>query len=777
MKVPKLIKFLLLLLSFYFYLFPFLSAAQETKNIEVTVSVPPDESDIHVDIENNITTETVKDNTEITYTITYGSTVSFPIQATLTADWSQGTIQGESNPTLDIVDYVVGSATNGIGSTSPAVDLQNNKISWTFNSFPANSTGNIVTFKLKTNSSYKQNKKVNFTTSATLAISGANKMSSVSLDYLYPQVQTSQTSTPTPTPISAPNQSPSPTPTSTTLKLELYSVEIRSISEKRANIYVALSKPAQVTLFYGTSSNIGKSKSSSQFSLSHNLQLEDLIPNTEYFVRILAESQDKQTLTSELFTFKTAKSSSLVQIDRSSIIVVSGNNVIFDTVGRNPSLPLRNLIILPKATSFQFKFAVAQGQEQITGIKLVLRKLTGKTVLGESSLNFANYANAASISMFEIEPGVFSVSLSSDLEEGVYQLISSYTDKNGNLSEETLALLKISNPFTVLNAEKKPVEAARVFLYIYNQAEKKFVPISSSFLNIDNPLFTNSDGEILISLPFGKYKADILNLGYLGKTVEFEISENENSGYPVVILDSVPITIVSLIRYYWGSFNEVFLNNTYNYFASLQNSIRFFDLVSAFIMLSLVGLTFYAFLRKNNIQHFPSYLVYLFHHFSKKTDEKYIKGLVRDKSGGAISGVHIYLIDDPNQEVINTTTTNANGEFFFKKGNSRYYLIAMKKGYFSSSQTEAKEKGFNIYEMEKRTSGEKAILDYLRNIAGGVFALSFEALLITSFLFLLIFLNYFGIEKTAPYLIISAFNIAIWVMHLRHTRHHPTRII
>ena len=108
------------------------------------------------------------------------------------------------------------------------------------------------------------------------------------------------------------------------------------------------------------------------------------------------------------------------------------------------------------------------------------------------------------------------------------------------------------------------------------QAEKKFVPISSSFLNIDNPLFTNSDGEILISLPFGKYKADILNLGYLGKTVEFEISENENSGYPVVILDSVPITIVSLIRYYWGSFNEVFLNNTYNYFASLQNSIRFF---------------------------------------------------------------------------------------------------------------------------------------------------------------------------------------------------------
>ena len=60
MKVPKLIKFLLLLLSFYFYLFPFLSAAQETKNIEVTVSVPPDESDIHVDIENNITTEEVK---------------------------------------------------------------------------------------------------------------------------------------------------------------------------------------------------------------------------------------------------------------------------------------------------------------------------------------------------------------------------------------------------------------------------------------------------------------------------------------------------------------------------------------------------------------------------------------------------------------------------------------------------------------------------------------------------------------------------------------------
>lgn len=767
-----------------FYIFFNLLLIPLSAQVTTTVSVPPRQQDLQVEIELLNDPADYPQNTTLTYQVTYGSYLPYNTAATVEASWTQGTIEGNSSPSVDILDYVVGSAENGIQSTAPVVDTLNRKITWSFSSFPANSDDNTFTFKLKTNSSYQGEEKVNFTVSGKLTVSSTIVTENISNDYLYDDgilPTSTPTSTPTPTTsqtTSSTNQTtntPTPRPATVALPFEIKNVEIRRISNTSTSVFIETSKRSRVTVTYGRAISLGSSKASSQYLLSQLINLDNLDPNADYFFRFLAVSEQGEQLRSDLFTFKTALSPSSTTVDLNSIVVVAGNNVIFDNIGRDATGSAQNIVIIPQNTAFQFKLSM-DGTQAVNDIKLLFRKLTGETILGASNLSFE--ANAASISLSELGNGVYSVALSSNLEPGIYQLIASYIDDEGNLTEQDVAVLKITNPFTVLDKNGAPIEGARVFLYIYSETQKNYIPLSSSFLNIENPLFTDLNGIVDLVLPKGKYKADIVDLRYADKTVEFEILQNIESGYPIVYLEDSPLSVVSVIKYYWRGFREVFLVSTAGYLASLQNSVRFFDFITALTMGLLVIITLYAFLRKNNISHFPSYFVYLLHHsFNTKSKDKYIKGIIREPSGNPIVGAHVYLINDQSQEIENTSLTNRNGEFFFRKGENTYYLVAMKKGYHSSSQIEGNDKGFIIYEMNKKDEGGKKLIEYSKKTFEGILALSFEAMLITSLFFLLIFINYFGFVKTAPFIAISAFNIVVWVLHLRHSRHNPTRII
>jgi hypothetical protein len=751
--------------------------------VTTTVSVPPRQQDLQIKLEllNNLSD--YPQNTTLTYRLTYGSYLPYNASTKVEVSWTQGTIEGDNSPSIDILDYVVGSAENGIQSTTPVVDTINRKITWNFSSFPANSTNNTLTLKLKTNSSYQGEEKVNFTANAKITVSSTTVTESESNDYLYDSSilpTSTPTSTPTPTtsqtntPTSQTN-TPTPTPTPITISFEIKNVEIRRISNNSASIFIEMSKRSRAMVTYGSTINLGNSQASSQYLLSQLINLDNLTPNTDYFFRILAVSEQGEQLRSDYFTFKTALSPSSTKVDLNSIVVVSGNNVIFDNLGRDATSSAQNVVIIPRNTAFQFKLSMTE-TKTVNDIKLLFRKLSGQTILGLNNLNFQ--ANAASISLSEVGNGVYSVALSSNLEPGVYQLIASYIDDVGNLVEQDIAILKITNPFTVLDKNGGPIEGARVFLYIYSEAQKSYIPLSSSFLNIENPLFTDLNGIVDLVLPKGKYKADVADIRYSDKTVEFEILQDIKSGYPVVYLEDSPLSIVNVTKYYWRGFREVFLVSTAGYLASLQKSVRFFDLITALTMGLLVIITLYAFLRKNNISHLPSYFAYLLHHFlNTKSKDKYIKGVIKEHSGSPVVGAHVYLINNQNQEVENSTLTNRNGEFFFKRGDDTYYLVAMKKGYHSSSQIEGQDKGFIIYEMDKKDEGSKKLIEYSKKTFGGILAFSFEAMLIISLFFLLIFVNYFGFVKTAPFIAISAFNILVWVMHFRHSRHHPTRII
>lgn len=749
-------------------------------DISVTAGVDPKVSDLQIDIASQDSGTQFPQSTTLTYTITYGSylTNTFPI--TIEAEWSRGTISGNSSPSVDILDYVTGSATNGINSTAPVVDLVNRKITWEFTSFPASSTGNTVTFKLKTNSSYTGSSSVSFNAmSRAIANTTTTPDDSVSQSYLYTVTSTptpTSTSTPTPTSAASATSTPTPTPTPTPVVNPTFdAIEFRTILEKSANIFVSTSQNTKIRLSFGkTAKNLDKTIFFSDLSLSKIFELEDLEPNTDYYFKVFATNSSGKIISSDIYTFKTAKGAA-AKIEQNSIVVTSKNNIIYNaltTTSTDPSDKER-FIVIPLNTNYQLTFSF-KNRKSIKRAKIILKKIlsSSKRVLGFNT--FTNEVEAATnnVSLLEIKPGVYTATVRSHIEPGVYELIVNFIDENGNLSEESIGILKVTNPFTVLKQNRQPVEGARVFLYIYNLSSKVYIPLSSSDLNIKNPNFTDNQGLVDFVLPKGKYKAEITDIGYKQKTISFAIEDSDQTDYPIVYLERQTPDILRIITYYIRGFNEVFLVNTAAYADSLRFSIRFFDLVSGFILSSLVILTLFAFSHRHSIdlKSFVSYFFYLLTH--KQRNKKYINGVVFDQHKNPVVLANVYLTNTENEQIVQSAKTNGKGEFFFKKGEGKYQLMVMKKGYQPTPQLAYQEKedvSFKIT-MEKKDI-RSTLLDNFKSILSSLFGMSFETLGLLSLIFEILFIPSFGLVKTLPFLSISIFNIFLWTLHLRHHHH------
>jgi hypothetical protein len=174
--------------------------------IGISATIPPHISDLPISIELTTTGGNFSQNTVLNYKIHYGllTKVSFPL--IIQAQWNQGTIQGSLVPSVDILDYVIGSATNAYVSTPAVVDTVNRTITWTINSFPANTTNKTVAFSLKTNSAYPGSETVSFSVFArAVSESTITPDQAVTQNYLY--TTSSNTTTP-------PTTTPKPAPTS-----------------------------------------------------------------------------------------------------------------------------------------------------------------------------------------------------------------------------------------------------------------------------------------------------------------------------------------------------------------------------------------------------------------------------------------------------------------------------------------------------------------------------------------------------------------------------------
>jgi hypothetical protein len=757
----------------------------DSNQIGISATVPPAIADLPIAIESTTIGNNFPQNTTLNYKITYGLLATVPFPVTIQAQWSQGTIAGSPYPSVDILDYVVGSASNAYGSTPAVVDTVNRTITWTINSFPGNTTNQTVTFSLRTNSSYTGSEAVSFTTSArSISDSTITPDQTLTQNYLY-----GASLEPTPTPTSSPTNTPTPgtsttttmatvtpTPTPTPAAFAFSAIDIYSLTQSQAQIKVTTNENATTTLAYGTSaSNLDQSVVSLTPLQETVLTLPNLSPDTTYYFKVTATDSYGNIVRSDIFTFQTAVVSQVVQVDQQSLIVTSNNNFLVNPQAQKVTGQLqKNAIVIPYSTNFEIQFSLAK-QIPVKSIQAIVQN---RNVLGENTFSIPiTEASSNYVDLVETQPGIYTGRLKSLPNPGFYEIIVRIVDYNGNISEQRISDLTVTTHFMVYNkSNKQGVEIAKVLLYLYNPQTKIYDLISPQILPIPNPAYSLDDGTIEIVLPPARYKAEVSAIGYQPQTIEFTITP-QSIYYPAVYLQPVPFSIVNSLQYIAKDFTDAISLNQ-QYLNELSSSNRLFILLESLTLLAFVLLTFFSFSMRTHVPFF--YLPYFFIHklrqFSLKNNSLLIGKVVDTVTQSPISKVSVYLTDAKQNKLLAQLKTNKLGEFYYRNSNFEHLKIAvMKKGFLPTpaidlSREHLWEKSL-VLTIVRDESYSQSIIEFAILIFENVSGAFLEFLLVFSVILELYFIPPLGILRVLPFLILSISNVTLLIFYFYKPRH------
>jgi len=750
--------------------------------IQVSANVDPHISDLPIAIESTTAGSNFPEYTTLGYKITYGSLTASSFPITIQAQWSKGTISGSPTPSVDLLDYVIGSASNAYGSTPAVVDTVNRTITWTISSFPANTVGQTVNFALKTNNSYTGTEVVSFDVSArSMSGSTVTPDQTVSQTYLY---DSSLEPTPSPTMAPAPTSEPSagtsttsntttatPTPTGVpTPNLSISAISIESLSKNQAQIAVSTNNNSTVTIQYGTSlKTLTQSVTSSLPMHNSLLTLPDLDPNTDYFYRITAEDAYGNIIKSDIFTFTTAVASEAPNADLQSLIVTSNNSILFTphaektTTGGNAYS-----IVIPQSSVFEIHFSLVK-YTQIKSIQVIIEN---KNVLGAST---STPENAASnfVDLVETQPGVYTGRLLSQKTPGIYELYVKIIDYSGNITLQKMADIIVVPKFRIIEkGTNNPIENARILFYLYNPTTKIYDIISPEMLPINNPSFSQPDGLVSIVLPRGKYKVDVSAINYDSKTVEFEIGQNSGN-YPTIYLQSQSFSITNYINFFGTTFSD-YLSSSQKYLTEVSASSRLFALLESLTLLGFVFLAFLSFSAKTHISLF--YMPYFFFHKLRQIflkENSLIIGKVYDDIAQLpVSRALVYIVDAKKNNVLATLKTNRLGEFYCKKFNGveKIKISVMKKGFITSSVVEYSKKALSempiTINIEKDDEYKKSVIEIVIFALENILGAFGEFLLVFTVILEIFFIPPLGIMRVLPFLLLSIFNVILLIFYL-----------
>ncbi len=736
--------------------------------VSVTATVPANPSDFIANLTlNNPSNGFFAQNTELSYTLQYQSLLTTPATITVEAEWEMGKIYGSTTPTEDILDYVIGSASNAYSSTPPIIDTVNRKISWNINSFPPNSSQS-VTFKLRTNSSYKSTLPVTFSVNGRVFGPGTQTADSTVTSNYYNSEYVTPTPTPTCTPGACPTSPPQAiTPTATPAPSQnpiIYAVDIRTISSSNAAVFLAANKNVQTRIRFGTTpNNLNLTASSNDFATQHVIELSNLKPKTRYYFRAVVTDREGKSSGTDIYVFDTAISPFTSKVLTNSIIFTSNDVVLtnyLDLAGKMPN------VIVPLNTQYSFRFAMAPFDQ----IRTIRANLRSNSVLGTSSTD--TYKESHSIQITEIKPGQYIGQLLSGVSTGIYKLILRVDDFNGNVVEESVANLYVVNPLKIVDSKSKTgIENTKVNLSYYNFRLRRYEPLSTSLTAITNPSYSDYEGKINIVLPEGKYKADVSVFGFEKKTVEFTIGPN-NSNYPSIELKKLPFSLLDYLNYTISTALDAFKTVT-DYVDSIKNSARFLELLTFGVILLFIGLSIYQISRVFGVSFFtlPFFIIYHLIFFVHKPKHVFlIQGkVVNTTTNNPVEGVLLHVVA-PNGKVYAHTRTNSNGEFAVPvKRATNVKITISKKGFSIFSKILSKEELASkitvaISKSEKPEKfGLSTIAWYFESIAESLF----ETFLVGTIVLEIIFAQQFGIAKALPCIVISVANVMLWALHAR----------
>lgn len=754
--------------------------------IVVSATVPASPTDFQADLTQTTTGTQFPENTTLSYQINYGSSLTYASNITVEAQWSLGTITGSGSPSVEVLDYVVGSASNGYNSTPPVIDLTNRKITWTISSFPASTTNQTVTFELRSTNSYTGSSVVGFDVMARVLGPGTTTPDST-VSKTYRHSSATPTAAPTPKPDEYTGVSDGQSDGRSdgkSSKLQEVSqkpptfyfsnISVNTVSKSDATLSVTTPLPASLQFRYGTSiSNISKTITSLNLEKLHFISLDNLTPNTNYYFRLTAIDADGRKINSDIFTFRTATESVAPEVDHNSIIITNDSNVIF---ANNPAsitstkTKIPATIVIPHSTSYEFRFSLKKHDS----VKDVHAYIKNRNVLGINNIE-PIALKSDNIKALEVESGVFVGRLVSQKPTGFYDLSVKIKDYNGNIVEQKIVSVKVVEPLRIFSKKSNlPIEDAKINLSIYNERSKTYESISPQIINIKNPSYSDHNGIADITLPKGKYQAEISALGYNDQTVEFEIDLDSDNIYPQILLEDGNFNPITLFIYYIKILKDLYSATAF-YINNLSLSVRFFDLISVVSMALLAIVALLAFSLKTHIK-IRTLPIYIVNHVKEllghERSKRYIFGEIMDESTGKpVTQAQIHLIDALSNSILSNASTNKLGEFFLPIKDAKGYKITItKKGYQPSTFLNYSKEALLISNLQFviLKTGETipvTPITLFREAVENVTGFLFELFLVLSLIFEMLFLKTAGSFKTLPFIIVSILTILLWLSY------------
>lgn len=733
------------------------------QNVTVNAQVTPNASDVLIDINSPSGNGPFPQGTEIEYQITYGQTTSSPQGFTIQASWSLGHFQsGVNNPSVEVIEYVIGSASDAYNNTTPIINPTTRTITWNIPSLPANTTGETVSFRLRTTSNFTGQDRATFNVRSDATVVTTEVTDTVTQTYQFNYDPDAYIKSLTP----APTDPPPPTPTPPA-NVQFEYIIIPEIRSDTAKVEIKTNIHTKSTIRYGTSP---KSLNATLFSnsprLYHFFMLDALEPDTEYYFQIEINDayRTRASVTSDIYTFRTAIISDVPQINEASIIFTSSNTILFDGFTTDEDNLKNRIITLPTSTPFEFRFALADG-ESVKSILTIIREnaLSQSPVLG-ISLSPQTAPNANFAQIVEVEKGVYVGRLLSLSTPGLTDVIVRVSDFEGNVIEYKIGTIKTVAPMRIVNKKNgRGLENARVELSLYNPTQKMFQPISPEVIPIPNPAFSNSQGLVDLILPHGKYKAEISLIRFEYKTVEFTIGPYDSLGYPTVALEARPFALFEILKYYFGIIIDLGSFGS-SITSVLSESYRAFDLLNALAILLLLATLIL--LLAQALWNFYEHILYPFLKRIRQNHSSLIQVIVSNTSNHQkIRHAHVYLVDLTKDKIIARTRTNAFGYATFHIPQPKKFRItALHKGFESQAYYDFKGgelTGTQTLWMKEYRSNKHPLIHALRHFTFFLY----EILLLVLVLLEVIFTQKYGIRIMLPFYILLAITVALYSIH------------
>jgi hypothetical protein len=636
-----------------------------------------------------------------------------------------------------------------------------------------------VEFKLAVNDSYSGSSDVNYT--VTAGLNGANVvMIDSAVDNVYHPLQPTPTLTPHPTvtPAASSTVTPTTTSTSTTIttsptvtptptpvavKPKIENIGVASLSHNSISVETSVNFIPQTSkIVYGlTLSNLDSSLTSVNGLKTDLLNIDGLRPNTVYFFRVIVTDNNRNTVRSDVYTFRTAISSDKPEVDPKSVMVSSADNILLDAKVENSDV---NTAVIISNQNYALRMNLIKS-EIVKSVKVMVKN---SQVLGITTAYGAE-PNSTEENLVEVGSGAFVAHLAAPKVEGYYDVIVRIEDTNGNINAEKIGVIRVTPPLLVVGDDGLPVEKAKVVFYRLNQKLKTYELIGRETFGIQNPSYTESNGEVVANFPKGSYRVEVSQLGYVSQTVSFNLGLGENEKMPRIVLKKTAIGLPLLISYYTAISGDVF-SFSKDFLYNLTTSVRFVKLTVLAVIITGVMMWWLFACYSWGVYWWllPKKIAAKIINSKIAQQEGFLSGSVIDPAvNRPIKEVKVYLLDDKFNKVLSKAITDSLGEFRLAiKPAKGYRLAAVKDGFEPTPILDFTTEGINAGKVKLMMNNVISKRERIENILKYTFGKT-GGWLVSGWLFgltilELIFWRHFNLNMVLPWLLIILSSLILW---------------